>query len=210
MERKFKEMLDMQVETNNLLIPEGWKHLSYRDAIWTKCAELMEHIGWKWWKKQELNLEQARLEIVDIWHFGMSLDLCEYDTDKLASYYDSRAHHLEGSIDKDRYALIRGIACDATQGNYFRVTSFFQLMNSLGMTLDELYTGYMGKNVLNRFRKANGYKEGTYIKNWLGEEDNEYLARLLPFLLLDSASFVEEMEATLAVRYKEVLEVGIY
>lgn len=37
----------------------------------------------------------------------------------------------------------------------------------------------MGKNVLNRFRQANGYrtaiKEGTYRKLWGGREDNEHL-----------------------------------
>lgn len=39
-----------------------------------------------------------------------------------------------------------------------------------------LFESYVGKNVLNKFRQDNGYKEGTYIKIWKdGREDNEHL-----------------------------------
>lgn len=38
---------------------------------------------------------------------------------------------------------------------------------------------YFGKNVLNAFRQNNGYKEGTYIKIWNGEEDNVVMMRIL-------------------------------
>ena len=43
-------------------------------AIWIECAELMEHYGgWKWWKHSRPDFAQVVLEIVDIWHFGLSL-----------------------------------------------------------------------------------------------------------------------------------------
>jgi hypothetical protein len=45
--------------------------------------------------------------------------------------------------------------------------------------LDELYRLYVGKNILNRFRQDHGYKEGTYIKIWQGEEDNVVMQRIL-------------------------------
>ena len=41
-------------------------------AAWVECGELIEHYGYKWWKKQEPDLEQVRLEVIDIWHFGLS------------------------------------------------------------------------------------------------------------------------------------------
>ena len=41
-------------------------------AIWVECAELLDHYGWKWWKHQTPDLEQVQLELVDIWHFGLS------------------------------------------------------------------------------------------------------------------------------------------
>lgn len=71
-----KEMLELQDSINSLINKE-WRHAHnpwYR-AIWTECAELMDHIGWKWWKKQEIDIEQAQIELIDIWHFGLS-DVC--------------------------------------------------------------------------------------------------------------------------------------
>ena len=47
------------------------------------------------------------------------------------------------------------------------------------LSWDDLAKTYVGKNVLNRFRQANGYKEGTYIKIWQGEEDNVHLAAVM-------------------------------
>jgi hypothetical protein len=49
----------------------------------------------------------------------------------------------------------------------------------LGFDSDYLFNRYLGKNVLNSFRKANGYKEGIYVKMWNGVEDNVYLEGIL-------------------------------
>jgi dimeric dUTPase (all-alpha-NTP-PPase superfamily) len=56
---------------------------------------------------------------------------------------------------------------------------FFACMDSVGMTFEDLFIWYIGKNALNAFRQKNGYKEGTYIKVWNGREDNEYLTDYL-------------------------------
>ena len=68
-----EEMLNLQDSINSVINP-NWRDAKnpwYR-AIWTECAELMDHIGWKWWKKQEIDIEQAQIELIDIWHFGLS------------------------------------------------------------------------------------------------------------------------------------------
>ena len=57
----------------------------------------------------------------------------------------------------------------------FSVVAFHDLMVAADMSFDELYVGYIGKNVLNFFRQDHGYKDGTYIKVWNGKEDNEHL-----------------------------------
>ena len=38
----------------------------------------MDHYGWKWWKKQSPDTEQVKLELVDIWHFGLSQLILEH------------------------------------------------------------------------------------------------------------------------------------
>ena len=45
--------------------------------------------------------------------------------------------------------------------------------------LDALYQLYVGKNILNQFRQDQGYKEGSYIKVWNGQEDNVIMQSIL-------------------------------
>ncbi|MCZ6459152.1 MAG: dUTP diphosphatase, partial [Gammaproteobacteria bacterium] len=66
-------MAEMQ-EAHNRQVHPDWRENEYEyyRAIWVECAELLDHYGWKWWKKQNPDLAQVKLEIVDIWHFGLS------------------------------------------------------------------------------------------------------------------------------------------
>ncbi|RKG72059.1 dUTP diphosphatase, partial [Corallococcus sp. CA049B] len=41
-------------------------------AVLVETTEAMDHHGWKWWSKQTMNLEQLRIELIDIWHFALS------------------------------------------------------------------------------------------------------------------------------------------
>ena len=73
MKEQLLVMLEMQDAMNARVNPE-WKQAGnawYR-AIWTECAEMLDHYGWKWWKHQEPDIEQVELELVDIMHFAMS------------------------------------------------------------------------------------------------------------------------------------------
>ena len=74
-------MLQMQHRMNTR-VHEDWinQHFEWYRATWIECGELMDHVGYKWWKKQTPDMEQVRLEVVDIWHFGLSA-LFESDTD---------------------------------------------------------------------------------------------------------------------------------
>ena len=58
------------------------------------------------------------------------------------------------------------------------IADFFNLVIMSGLNLDTLYKLYIGKNVLNQFRQDHGYKDGTYIKIWNGEEDNVVMKRV--------------------------------
>jgi hypothetical protein len=61
--------------------------------------------------------------------------------------------------------------------------------------------GYIGKNVLNRFRQDFGYKSGEYIKIWNGKEDNEVLVELCATLNVGSEAFQEELYEGLKAAY---------
>ena len=66
-------MARMQEEHNIQVHPDWRKNgYEYYRAIWVECAEMLDHFGWKWWKKQDPDIDQVKLELVDIWHFALS------------------------------------------------------------------------------------------------------------------------------------------
>ena len=83
----------------------------------------------------------------------------------------------------------------------FDVAAFVAAMNALPMSLDELHLHYVGKNVLNAFRQAHGYRDGSYVKTWGGREDNEHLVELAERLDATSATFADDLKAALEARY---------
>lgn len=163
-------MLALQ-EGLNVKINPNWKLAGYawHRAIMVEAVELLEHVGWKWWKAQEPNVAQARLELVDIWHFAMSLAMVQQSTDQLLETPEVLNLPIKLTVD----ALIHDAARE--QFNY---GAFCDLMAFFGMTWDDLYRIYVGKNVLNTFRQNHGYKEGTYRKDWGGVEDNVVLDQI--------------------------------
>ena len=71
-------------------------------------------------------------------------------------------------------------------------------MRKLGLGFDELYSLYIGKNILNIFRQDHGYKDGTYIKVWNGKEDNVVMQEILAN---NSNIGVDELYKELEKRY---------
>jgi len=74
-------------------------------------------------------------------------------------------------------------------------------MRLMQMDLNELFRQYVGKNTLNFFRQDHGYKDGSYIKMWHGEEDNEILAKLVNELDASAADFQQQLYNALKEKY---------
>ena len=198
-------MISLQ-KTHNEMVHPRWDEQKYpfNRAIWVECAELLDHYGWKWWKEQEPDLTQAKLEIVDIWHFGLSELIVLYG-DRTVNAIAERVHGSLKSATPDipfREA-VENVANKALNGS-FDIQPFVLMMHALGMSFRELFKIYVDKNTLNLFRQAHGYKEGTYIKNWFGREDNEHLAELAQDLSPDNPSYMTDLEALLTERYHHV------
>lgn len=198
---KIKEMLDLQNKINEKVHP-NWREQNFEwyRAIWVECAELLDHYGWKWWKKQSPNQAQIELELVDIWHFGLSILLSNYDIEKSISLIS------EGMIDQKGSEKFRENLEDFTsntlQTRSFDLKRFNQVMNDVGLTFEKLYVGYISKNVLNSFRQDKGYQAGTYIKDWGGIEDNEYLIRLASKMDPKSENFSSELYTLMEKEYE--------
>ena len=204
--KKIEHMMQLQDEMNTVVHPQ-WKEQNFNwcRAAWVECAEMMDHIGWKWWKKQEPNIEQTKLELVDIWHFILSECMTRsYKTSNIENGLYELNGYSEYPVDLNE---IEGLVAALLKNNIFLALEHFSICcKSLGLSFDELYKLYIGKNVLNKFRQANGYKQGTYIKIWFGKEDNDYLYELLGLLDSDHEDFVESIERSLTDAYKTVVE----
>ena len=78
--------------------------LNYSQAMTQEIAELIDSFPWKWWAKyQKIDEQNARVEVVDLFHFLVSL------------------------------------------------------AQTLGMTAEDIYQGYVKKNEVNHKRQESGY-----------------------------------------------------
>lgn len=199
-----RTMASMQQAHNEQVHPD-WKTQGYEyyRAIWVECAELLDHFGWKWWKKQHADIDQVKLEIVDIWHFALS-DLIRAGTltDELAAPLVFEPESDEPDPVGFRLA-VEALAQTTLVERAFRIEPFIAVMRTLPMGYQELFSLYVGKNVLNNFRQDHGYKTGEYQKLWSGREDNEHLVEVLEGLSCDPEDVPEMVYTSLRQRYPD-------
>lgn len=179
-------------------------------AAMMEAVEAIDHHGWKWWKKQDTDMKQLQMELVDIWHFIMSGSLVHYEGD----VHKSAANMLMSVDRKDVDShkeddLITNLkmAVSHYSTNSIDLDLFFAMVEQSGMSTDDLYLKYIGKNTLNFFRQDNGYKEGTYVKVWDGQEDNEYLGYLLSTMDSSSPKIQEALYDSLQSRYSTIVKI---
>ncbi|CAH9064554.1 hypothetical protein PSECIP111951_03383 [Pseudoalteromonas holothuriae] len=198
---KLVVMLEMQNAMNTKVHAQWFNQgFEWYRAIWVECAEMLDHYGWKWWKKQTPDTEQVILELVDIFHFGLSLRI-DGET-----AYQALAEQLEQELAQPQAAVdfkqtLEVLAASAVADKQFNAQAFAGCMQQIGMDIDDLYRGYVGKNTLNFFRQDNGYKEGSYIKVWQGQEDNEHLVEVVKSLDTEHPDFAKKVYAGLQARY---------
>ena len=200
-EKQISQMLSMQNAMNSR-VSDTWRDNGYEwyRAIWVECAEMLDHHGWKWWKHREIDIAQVQLELVDIFHFGLSLRLMTGDSvEKISSQLATELH--QGTAEDDFKVALENLASAAVTNKAFDAKALADCMSLMSMDLDELFRQYVGKNTLNFFRQDHGYKEGSYIKVWHGEEDNEVLAKLVTELDTSSEYFQKNLYKALEEKY---------
>ena len=208
-------MLALQANVNAKVDP-NWitARYPYLRAVAIEGAEAIEHHGWKWWKKQDKDLSQLQMELVDICHFILSEILLRNDDNQLTPLeyllsalsdanslqlieLDNTAYKLNETDLVTKLELLIAISI----ARRIDLGLFESIMRDCELTWTDLFCQYVGKNVLNMFRQDNGYKEGTYRKMWEGREDNEHLVEILESLDPDLPSFKDEIYSALTNTY---------
>ena len=204
MHQQIKTMLDLQ-DGMNTKVNIDWRaqNFEWYRAIWIECAELLDHYGWKWWKKQQPDIDQIALELVDIWHFGLSILLLKgYSLEQLSELVVNEFASAKPSGDFPRD--LEHFTSNTLLSKDFDITGFAGLMQGINMDFDQLYVGYVGKNVLNFFRQDHGYQDGTYHKQWGGKEDNEHLVEIVAKLDTTSSTFKDDLYQQMKTIYAEL------
>ncbi|MFT4609959.1 MAG: dimeric dUTPase (all-alpha-NTP-PPase superfamily) [Cellvibrionaceae bacterium] len=201
MQNQLKVMLELQNAMNTRVHSE-WREQGFEwyRAIWIESAELMDHYGWKWWKHQKPDVEQVKLELIDIFHFGLSILLVNKTSIESIAEQVSDALKVDESVDFKN--ALEAFTAHTLNEKDFSVSLFVRLLKGMEMTFEDLYSGYVGKNVLNFFRQDHGYQDGTYKKIWDGREDNEHLVELVAELDVSDAQFSAKLYQSLKTRYE--------
>jgi dimeric dUTPase (all-alpha-NTP-PPase superfamily) len=202
---KALQMLQLQQQLNDATNGEDWeegvtkngKTINWQRCIYMESAEMIDSFAWKHWKSihQDPDWHNLQIEVVDVWHFVMSLVLQEYRRQMLGSVEDaalaiSQMPHYEALYEEgiafespelimiQVEALMR-VALQPGKVDLTRLlVEFLELARMSALDINTLYRLYVGKNVLNQFRQDHGYKEGSYIKIWDGLEDNAVMKKL--------------------------------
>ena len=158
---------------------------------------MIDSFSWKHWKNIEAEPDWAnmQIEVVDVWHFIMSLAIEEYNKNMRGVIEDialdisqmpafSQIESQNESFERDSVVIakVEDIMFNVLDKENFDleelIRDFFDLVVMCGLDLETLYRLYVGKNILNQFRQDNGYKEGSYIKVWNGDEDNVIMKKI--------------------------------
>lgn len=199
MKEKIKEVVELQKKLNDETNGIDWKKgitnkgksINWFTAMLTEGAELIDSTPWKHWKNidSKTDLENVKIEIVDILHFYISQLLIDLSEDIITDlFYTEFEYDKFNGVQSDEeiilftkrfMKMLLEVEIEENKVKLMTTINLFSKLVYSVMTFDEMYEIYISKNVLNQFRQDNGYKEGTYIKNWNDKEDNEVLMNII-------------------------------
>jgi len=202
---KLFPMFELQAQLNAATNGPSWtsgitkneKIINWRRCIYMECAEMIDSFSWKHWKNidQAPDWDNLQIEVVDVWHFILSLAIENYaqtqqGTTDILALNMAKLGAFE-QINKEGTAFASQELILAKVEELMRIAlkkedleleglfeNFFDLVLLSGLNLATLYRLYVGKNILNQFRQDNGYKDGSYIKVWDGQEDNVVMKKI--------------------------------
>jgi len=211
----FDNIIKLQDELNTLTNPT-WKNdkQDWITAILVELGELIDSTPWKWWKNGEMDWANLEIELIDIFHFILSIHIEEdlISSSKMlivTRELDEQNGKLQKRTDDNIKTIINHI-----RNQFLVALSMKQYMNMFilwldlwhlsGKSINDLYLIYQMKYTLNIFRQNNGYKDGSYIKIWNGEEDNVVAQRLCLNIDFKDKDFIKILNKRLQTEYDTI------
>jgi len=194
-----ENMLALQNKLNGVTCGPQWingvttegRFINWPRYIRMELAELIDSSPtFKHWKdiNGKVDWENIRMETIDVWHFLMSEAIRVHRTEDILQACErylvgdnipepSQLTYLE-VIDIVDVMIESSFRSDTARVSAMAY-DFFELLSAVGMSFTDLYKQYVVKNTLNTFRQDNGYKDGTYVKEINGLEDNTIIMGMI-------------------------------
>ncbi len=206
-------MFTIQNALNTKSYDKAWiekgktEEFDYAMAAGDEAHEFLRSLPFQWWTKDKADRQNQVTEIVDAWHFVMSQYIIDHNGNVDAAVAGAVDIHekaklflqLEETVKKQAKLFVAALYVHNTRHGEMApgyVGYFFKLCEKAEISLDLLYARYLGKATLNKFRVANGYKQGTYKKIWelggIKAEDNYFLSSYVDTVLAAGGEFSEE------------------
>lgn len=190
-EKQLKDLLKAQSDLNNAYVNNWIKEVplsKWLCAFQCEWGEFLESTprfyGHKWWKPTlEDDVQNSKVEIVDMLHFGLSIALLkntDFDYNLVLNDFNDLKDDKDLSLERSQKAFILTCHTGIEGENEKFLSVFFYLLFTLceyvHWNFDDLYNAYWKKNELNLQRIRGGYMEGKYQKvDNDGNEDNRKL-----------------------------------
>lgn len=199
MKYTLKQCLENQKQVDASIVHHG-EYNPLLAAI-KEVIELADHLALieTWKKPKQVDINQAFLELVDVFAFWLSnLNLEKYPL----TSFDTAC--VDDSLGTKKSELIKTLISWLSDGEFDAV----DVIATIGYvffdkSVDDLYRFYLAKSELTKFRQRNGYKTGDYVKMWAGLEDNEYL-----YNFISEGGSVEDLPSYLEDVYTAVVKMA--
>lgn len=161
---KIKEMLTMQKELDTKILEAKGLEYNRTKVAYALIAEIGEMLNekpslFKYWKEtKEDNYGRFLEELIDVWHFVLSLTTSTTNDYETVSHYALIAKPTEVSYDlKVTIKELVVWACEPQKDPAKGLILFLIMLDQLAVPFDHVEDVYLKKNQINHERLGSGY-----------------------------------------------------
>jgi len=185
----WSETLELQKKFNNEVAP-GWQtdirneKYDYWMAVLDETVEVLGSRHWKWWKNSnkmgEVDWDNVNVELIDIFHFVISLCLQQELQNTVFLQLVNLEMHKEELNRKRDPEFFKDFWEEFLMAVHMKllpviVVRLVEYWYRAGGDAESLFREYRIKASLNKIRQEFGYGGNTYEKMWLDKDTNEYV-----------------------------------
>lgn len=111
--------------------------------------------------------------------------------------FDDCTYELEQINFNAKIKLLVGL----TSSNRISIALFASILKEVEIEWLVLYKTFVGKNVLELFRRNHGYKKGDYVKVWNALRDETHMEELQASIDCDGEFYLDDLYGGLEIRY---------